>query len=672
MADISPALSEKKSYEHSIESLKVVAGAVRKLSIDAIEAAQSGHPGLPLGCAEIGAALYGHFLNHYPQDPNWPARDRMILSAGHGSMWLYSLLHLSGFDLSLEEIKRFRQMNSKTPGHPERGHTAGVETTTGPLGQGLAHGVGQAMGLKKAIATFHLPKDLFNSKVVALAGDGCMMEGISHEACALAGHLNLDNLIVIYDANHVCLDGPLSECASEDTAMRFRAYGWHVVTINGQSLEEVLSTLDSVRLNQDKPVLIMAHTTIGFGSPAKAGSHEAHGAPLGASEAKQTLEGLGLSLNPFEVDVRAYDYFKNRLKEQGESYKIWQAKWNEWRKANVEEAKAYDTALESAVSFEVEASLKALAAKSSLATRSSSSEALNFLAGKLPWMLGGSADLSCSDNTFIKGAPALSRDNWNGRNVKYGVREFAMAAIACGISQTGWWKPFVGTFLTFSDYMKNAIRLSALMQLPVIYQFTHDSVFLGEDGPTHQPIEHVAGLRSVPGLYVIRPADVYEARAAWIWALRSQKPTALILSRQALPTLEQAIRPLEEGIARGAYVIHEPKKLDWVAIATGSEVSLALDLAKSCQEKGVGVRVVSMPCTELFDQQPSSYRSQVLGEIGTKRLSLEAGSTFGWHKYVGEMGLVIGIDHYGYSSPAKEIYKAVGFTVESIMKQMSL
>lgn len=672
MVSQTAALVKKISQEYKPESLKKVAGAVRKLSIDAIEAAQSGHPGLPLGCAELGALLYGYFLNQYPKDAKWLARDRMILSAGHGSMWLYSLLHLSGFDLSLEQLKKFRQLHSQTPGHPELGHTSGVETTTGPLGQGLSHAVGQAIGLKKVAAHFKLPQSLFSPKVVVLAGDGCMMEGISHEACALAGHLQLDNLVVIYDANQVCLDGPLSECASEDTAKRFAAYHWDVVSINGHNLDEIKESLDKARNHQVRPLLVMAQTVIGFGSPAKAGSHEAHGAPLGTAEAKETLEKLGLSQEPFEVSHDVRGYFADYLEIQKKNYDAWQNAWNSWKNENPELVQALQEASEARVGEKGQSLFDQMPAKASVATRSSSSEALNALANQFPWIIGGSADLSCSDNTFIKSQTVFSKENRLGRNIKYGVREFAMAAIACGIAQTGFWKPFIGTFLTFSDYMKNAIRLSAIMNLPVIYQFTHDSVFLGEDGPTHQPIEHLAGLRAIPGLQVIRPADVYEVRAAWLWALESKAPTALILSRQALPTLEATKLPLEKGMAKGGYVIHEPKKLDWVILASGSEVSLALEVSKACEAKGVGVRVVSMPCTNIFDAQSKSYQESVLGPVGTPRVSIEAASTWGWHKYLGDKGLAIGIDHYGYSAPAKEIYKLIGFTVEAVMARMGL
>jgi transketolase len=657
------------------QALAKVAGAVRKLSIDAIEAAQSGHPGLPLGCAELGAVLYGYFLNHYPKDPDWMARDRMILSAGHGSMWLYALLHLSGFDLSLEQIKKFRQLHSQTPGHPELGHTKGVETTTGPLGQGIAHAVGQALGLKKIAVHYQLPPSLFAPKVVALAGDGCMMEGISHEACALAAHLGLDNLIVIYDANQVCLDGPLNECCSEDTAGRFRAYGWDVISIDGHALDQIQKAVDQARGQQTRPLLIMARTVIGFGAPNKAGSHEAHGAPLGSGEAKQTLEKLGLSLEPFKLDEKVKIFFDQHLEQQKKKYDQWQQAWKKWEKDHPQLAKAWQEALDADIQG-AQALLEQLPVKASVATRSSSSEALNALASHFPWIVGGSADLSCSDNTFIKSQKVLSKDHWLGRNIKYGVREFAMAAIACGIAQTRLWKPFVGTFLTFSDYMKNAIRLCTIMQLPVIYQFTHDSVFLGEDGPTHQPIEHLAGLRAIPGLQVIRPADVHEVRAAWLWALQTKGPTALILSRQAVTTFEATQKAPDEGVGRGAYIIYEPQKqngkLDWVLLASGSEVSLALEVAKACEAKGVRARVVSMPCPTLFDAQTQEYRESVLGPVGTSRVSIEAASTMGWHKYLGDKGIAIGIDHYGYSAPAKDIYGLVGFTSEAILSKMGL
>lgn len=677
MAQIKPASLPSTLDESSLapqlkQNLEQIAKAIRGLSIDAVEKAKSGHPGLPLGCAQIAAYLYGYFLNHYPQVPEWIARDRFVLSAGHGSMLLYSSLHLSGFNLPLEHLKNFRQLHSLTPGHPEYMHTEGVETTTGPLGQGLATAVGQAIGLKMAQAQIGGLKALINSpKVIALTGDGCMMEGISHEACSLAAHLSLDNLIVIYDSNDVCLDGPLNECFTEDVKARFEAYGWQVLQINGHDLDSIHSALKPLKTAQEKPVLIIAKTIIGYGSPHKGGTSEAHGAPLGSEEAALTKQALGLSSETFYVDGQVRDYFTKRLESQKNTYLSWLEKFHQWAQDHIQQAALIQAYLAKDLPLALEQDLRAVQVKSSVASRSSSATVLNYLAQRLPWIVGGSADLSCSDNTFIHGTKVVSKNDFSGRNIKYGVREFAMAGIANGICQSHFFTPFIGTFLTFSDYMRNAIRLCALMRLRIIYQFTHDSIFLGEDGPTHQPVEHIASLRMIPGLQVIRPADSNEVKMAWLAALRYEGPTALILSRQALPDIAMTNRGFIEGLGRGAYVILEEPNYQWTLFATGSEVALALDVAQALNKNfGVGCRVVSMPCHMLFELQDDAYKAQILGPTYIRRMSIEAGTSFGWHKYIGSNGLAISIDEFGASAPMKDLKEEFGFTVPKILKRM--
>lgn len=664
---------KKKSpgYAVAVQNLELVAKTIRGLSIDGVETAKSGHPGLPLGAASLAAYLYGHFLHHYPKVSTWFARDRFVLSAGHGSMLLYSCLHLSGFNLPLKEIQRFRQLHSKTPGHPEYGHTDGVETTTGPLGQGLAAAVGQAMGLQLNQAHLQLPKELYSPKVIALVGDGCMMEGLSHESGSLAGHLQLDNLIVLYDANQVCLDGPLDECCSEQVHKRFEAYGWHVETIDGHNMEQIHEVLMRARGIQTQPWLIVAKTTIGFGSPHKSGSCEAHGSPLGKEEALLTKQALGISEEPFFIPEEVKVFFDERLQQQKKQYQIWLEDFEKWKKVNPELAKKFENHLTRTMPDDLEASLQALNMPPSAASRASSNLVIQHLTARLSWIVGGSADLSCSDSTWIKQFDRVAPRAWKGRNIKFGVREFAMAVAASGIFQSQTWTPFVGTFLTFSDYMRNAVRLSAMMPTQVIYQFTHDSVFLGEDGPTHQPIEHYIALRAIPGLQVIRPGDAHEVAMAWLAALKYKGPTALILSRQALPLLESTKRSYVEGLGKGAYIVHEPTMLHGVIMATGSELSLAIDVAKQLQTKGFGVRVVSMPCWKLFEEQDATYRNNILGPRGIWRISLEAGSTLGWHKYLGDFGLAIGIDSFGQSAPLADLKEFFGFNTEAIATRIS-
>lgn len=658
--------------EETKQILGKVANTIRQLSMDAVQQANSGHPGLPLGCAEIGAYLYGYALRHNPKHSKWANRDRLILSAGHGSMWLYSCLHLSGFDLSLEEIHNFRQLHSKTPGHPESLDTDGVETTTGPLGQGFGNAVGQALGMKILATRFNTPNHpIFDSKIFCLVGDGCMMEGVSSEVSSLAGHLKLDNLIVIYDSNHISLDGPLAESCSEDTIGRYRAYGWDVQEIDGNDLGAVHDAVIHARTDQKRPCLIVAHTIIGKGSPHKAGTYKVHGSPLGEEEVKLTKEALGLPQEKFYIPQAVKNFFVQKLERDAAREGRWREQFAAWTRANGELAAQYNAMSRREVPADLEAVLKEVQIASPVAGRAASNTVINALAARLPQIIGGSADLSCSDLTMIKGAGVIAPGVFTGKNIKFGVREFGMATMATGLYQTGMFSPFIGTFLTFSDYMRNAIRLAALQHAHVIYQFTHDSIFLGEDGPTHQPIEHLASLRAIPRLQVVRPADAHEVKGAWLAALNYDGPTAIILSRQNLPTLEQTNVAYDQGVGRGGYIIKKEQRTpNYTLLATGSEVSLAMNVAESLEKLGKSVRVVSMPCWELFDAQSSEYRKSVISAECGKRVSIEAGVELGWSKYIGEEGVAICMDGFGASAPAGALAKEFGFTVESILERI--
>lgn len=652
--------------------LSKIANTIRELSMEAVQKANSGHPGLPMGCAEFGAYLYGCLLRHNPQDSKWLNRDRFVLSAGHGSMLLYACLHLAGFKLSMDDIKQFRQLRSLTPGHPEFHITDGVEATTGPLGQGVANAVGQALGLKLLSTKFNTDKfTLFNSKVYCLAGDGCIMEGISSEASSLAGHLGLDNIVLIYDANKVTLDGFLKESCSEDTKMRYRAYGWDVYDVDGYDLDKMEQIFTEIRDHQKRPCLVMMHTIIGKGSPNKAGTHKVHGSPLGAEEVEATKKALGLPEEDFFVAPSIYEFFAERAQKGAELEAAWQSLFKKWSEAHPELARDFNKMLNKELPANLEEKLSKIEMKSPLASRTSSQLVLDVLGLELPQLYGGSADLSGSDMTMMKKFPLVSEGNFEGRNIKYGVREFAMAGAATGLAETQMITPFIGTFLTFSDYMRNAIRLAALSKVPVIYQFTHDSVFLGEDGPTHQPIEHLAALRAIPQLQVIRPADNAEVKMAWLAALKYKGPTALILSRQSLPDVPGTHVPYAQGMGRGAYIVKKEKKQpDFTLFATGSEVSLAIDVATALEKQGKAVRVVSMPCWELFWKQDEKYRESVVGGNLGQRVSIEAAVSFGWHQWIGHDGIAISIETFGESAPQADLAAEFGFTVDAILTKL--
>ncbi len=653
--------------------LSKIAGTIRQFAMDATQQADSGHPGLPMGCAEIGAYLWGCGLRFNPKNPDWVNRDRFFLSAGHGCLLPYTCLHLSGYDLSLDEIKNFRQLHSKTPGHPEKMDTPGIETTTGPLGQGLGNAAGAALGMKLLAEKFNTEKHkILDNKVVALAGDGCIMEGVTSEASSLSGHLKLDNLIVIYDANKVSLDGPLSDSCSEDTGARYRAYGWDVYDIDGHNLDEIHDVFSRLRHNQTKPAIIIARTIIGKGAPNKAGTHKAHGSPLGEDEVKAAKKALGLSEETFVVPGAVSNYFESKQEEFAKNESDWNNLFGQWAEANPDKAKDYDAMLNKTLPENLEEQLSKLEIKSPNAGRSASQDVIDLLSEELPFLYGGSADLSGSDKTMMKEFPIVAPGIFTGRNIKFGVREFGMATMAVGMYETQLILPFIGTFLTFTDYMRNAIRLSALQRTQIIYQMTHDSIFLGEDGPTHQPVEHYASLRAIPNLHFIRPAGNHEVKMAWISALIYRGPTVIALSRQKIPEMPETVVPFDEGLGKGAYIVKKEggSKPDYTLIATGSELSLALDASKELEKRGKTVRVVSMPCWELFEAQNQKYKDSVLGgDIGT-RVVIEAGVDQGWHKYIGRDGIAICMESFGTSAPLRDVQEEFGYTVDAVLERI--
>jgi transketolase len=665
-------LMKKHLEDKKKQQLKSASNTIRSLSIDAIQKANSGHPGLPLGCADIAAFLFGHWLNICSTDPKWPGRDRFILSPGHGSMLLYSCLHLSSFDIGMEDIKQFRQLGSKTPGHPEYCIDEGVETTTGPLGQGFAHAVGQALGLKIMQDRFDdSDSKLFDAKVYALVSDGDIMEGISSEASSLAGHLAINNLVVIYDSNRICLDGSLDECCSEETKARYRSYGWDVYEIDGHDYDQMQEAFQKT-LDQERPVFIVANTVIGKGSPNKEDSHKVHGSPLGEEELKLTKEKLGVSQEEFHVPSEVRDYFQNRLEKQKDQYQKWQQAFKKFQKNKPEAYEEYQKMMTSYTPANLDQILKEIPNSEKEAGRSVSHKVLQKLSGHLPQLIGGSADLSCSDKSFIQSSGVISSKSFKGKNIKYGIREFAMGAMTAGLAQVGSFLPYCATFLVFSDYMRNAMRLTALMKLRVIYPLTHDSIFLGEDGPTHQPVEHYASLRAIPDLQFIRPGDAREVKMAYMAALAFQGPSVIALSRQALPLLDGTEQDYKESMGRGAYILRKEKEadLDYCLIATGSELSLAVDVHRTLEKLGKKSRVVSMPCWEIFEKQSAEYKRSVLGDGKALRVSLEAGVCQGWHRYIGHDGLHFGVESFGASAPAGELAKEFGFNVDSIVQEM--
>lgn len=653
-------------------SLSAIAMTIRGLSMDAVQKANSGHPGMPMGCAEIGAYLYGSLMCYNPKNSKWVNRDRLVLSAGHGSMWLYSCLHLAGFDLSMDEIKKFRQLHSKTPGHPEYGHTDGVEATTGPLGQGIGNAVGMALGMKMLARKFNREGfPLFHNKIYALAGDGCFMEGVSAEASSFAGHLKLDNLILIHDANHICLDGPTSECFTEDTKARYKAYGWDVYSVDGYDFDRMEEVFTALQKKQDKPAFIELTTVIGRGSPNKEGTSKAHGSPLGPAEVALTKEALGIPKEEFYVSPEVASFFKEKFGKGAALEDAWNEMFKKWESAHPDLAKEYQQMKDHSLPENLEERLNAIEIKSPIGGRAASQTVLQSLGEWLPQLIGGSADLSCSDLTMMKDFPVITPDNFAGRNIKFGVREFAMATITNGLALCDFFQPYCGTFFTFSDYMRNAIRLAALSPYHTIYQFTHDSVFLGEDGPTHQSIEQLASLRAMPNLHVIRPGDSNEVKMAWIAALQYKGPTAIVLSRQGLPLLESTKVPFSQGVGKGAYIVRkEKKKPDFTIFSTGSELHLAIEVAERLESLEKDVRVISIPCSAIFEKQDASYKESIAGGDLGVRVAIEAASELGWHKYIGREGVAICMEGFGLSAPQADLAEEFGFTVDAIVERL--
>jgi transketolase len=648
-------------------------GAIRALAMDAVQKANSGHPGAPMGMAEIAEVLWNHHLRHNPVNPKWADRDRFVFSNGHGSMLIYALLHLTGYDLPIEELKRFRQLHSKTPGHPEYGYTAGVETTTGPLGQGISNAVGFALAEKLLAIEFNRPgHEIVDHYTYVFMGDGCMMEGISHESCALAGTWGLGKLTAFWDDNNISIDGHTEGWFTDDTAKRFESYGWHVIAnVEGHDPQAIDDAIQAAKLVTDKPTLICCKTIIGAGSPNKAGTHDVHGAALGDAEIAATRVNIGWKYPPFEIPQHVYAAWDARTKGEGLE-KLWNNKFAEYRKAFPKEATEFERRMKSELPANWKQHAAEVIAKTNekaetIATRKASQNAINGLVSVLPEFLGGSADLTGSNLTNWSGAKHIHAKT-PGNYISYGVREFGMSAIMNGIALHGGLLPFGGTFLMFSEYARNALRMAALMKQRVIFVYTHDSIGLGEDGPTHQAVEQTATLRYIPNMEVWRPCDTVESAVSWVAAVeRHDGPSCLIFSRQNLAFQKRDAAQIA-NIRKGAYVLSEAAggKPQAVIIATGSEVALAMDAQKALASEGINVRVVSMPSTNVFDKQDQAYQASVLPK-GVKRVAVEAGVTGGWYKYVGLDGAVVGMDTFGESAPAPELFKHFGFTTTNVV-----
>ncbi|MCM3292582.1 transketolase [Paenibacillus sp. MER 180] len=662
----------------NIDALSVA--AIRTLAIDAIEKAKSGHPGMPMGAAPMGYHLFAKAMTHNPTNPTWINRDRFVLSAGHGSMLLYSLLHLSGYALPMEEIKNFRQWGSKTPGHPEFGHTAGVDATTGPLGQGIAMAVGMAMAEAQLGATYNRDGySVVDHHTFVICGDGDMMEGVASEAASLAGHLKLGKLVVLYDSNDITLDGESGLSFSENVRQRYEAYGWNTLLVeDGNDLAAIAQAVEKSKQDSSKPTLIEVKTVIGYGSPnkqGKGGHGGTHGSPLGADEAKLTKEFYKWGHEDFFVPEEVYNHFDTNVKQKGiQANEEWNKMFQAYQAAYPELAKQFETAISGQLPEGWDKDLPAYAAgDKALSTRVASGNALNGLAKNVPNLTGGSADLESSTMTHLNDLTAFRPGQYDGRNIYFGVREFAMAAAMNGMALHSGVKVFGGTFFVFTDYLRPAVRLSALMGLPVTYVLTHDSIAVGEDGPTHEPIEQLASVRIIPNVTVIRPADANETSAAWAYTLQNQSnPVVLVLTRQNLPILEGGVAASREGVARGAYVVSDAKdgKPQAQIIATGSEVQLAIRAQEALAEEGIQVRVVSMPSWDLFEKQSKEYKDSVLLPDVKARLAIEMASPFGWERYVGDQGDIIGISTFGASAPGDRVISEYGFTVENVVSRV--
>ena len=657
-----------------MSSRKHLANAIRALSMDGVQQANSGHPGAPMGMADIAEVLWRSHLNHNPQNPEWADRDRFILSNGHGSMLIYSLLHLSGYDLSIEDLKNFRQLHSKTPGHPEYGYAPGIETTTGPLGQGITNGVGMAMAEKALAAQFNREgHDIVDHNTYVFMGDGCLMEGISHEACSLAGTLGLGKLVAFWDDNGISIDGHVEGWFSDDTPKRFEAYGWHVIpAVDGHDADAINAAIEAAKAETGRPTLICTKTVIGFGSPNKQGTHDCHGAPLGADEIVATKAKLGWEFGPFEIPTDVYAEWN--AKEEGKAKEAsWNAKFDAYAAAHPELAAEYKRRVNGDLPAEWEEKASAIIADlqanpANIASRKASQNALEAFGAMLPEFMGGSADLAPSNLTMWSGSKSLTADDFSGNYIHYGVREFAMTAIMNGIALHGGFVPYGATFLMFMEYARNAMRMAALMKIQNIQVYTHDSIGLGEDGPTHQPVEQIASLRLTPNMSTWRPCDQVESAVSWKLAIeRRDGPSALIFSRQ---NLAQQDRDAEQvaNIAKGGYILKDCEgQPELILIATGSEVELAVEAAAQLTAEGKSVRVVSMPSTDAFDKQDEAYREAVLPSSVTKRIAVEAGIADFWYKYVGFGGKIIGMTTFGESAPADELFKMFGFTTENVV-----
>lgn len=661
-----------KIDKHKVE---LAVNTLRMLSADAVEKAQSGHPGLPMGFADVAFVLWMQFLRFNPQNPRWPNRDRFILSAGHGSMLLYSLLNLFGYDLSLDDIKQFRQFGSKTPGHPEYGHTPGVEATTGPLGQGFANGVGMALTARLMAERFNTgDAKIIDHYIYGVVSDGDLMEGITSEAASFAGHLGLANIIYIYDCNQITIEGSTSLAFTEDVAKRFEAYNWRVFNIDGHNHTEIAEAIETARNEGEKPSLIIAKTHIGKGSPNKQDTASIHGEPLGAKELELTKERLGWPKDKtFHIPDEVKHLCQSRVAELKKEYENWQTQFKKYIREDARMSQLWDSYYKKEFPENLESELLKTIKKDSIATRSTSGEMMQVIVQQIPGFIGGSADLCPSTKTYIKNSSSIDKNKFKGRNIHFGVREHAMGGILNGMALYGGIIPFGSTFLTFSDYMRPSIRLAAIMKIQVIYVFTHDSIFLGEDGPTHQPIEHVPSLRLIPNLLVIRPSDATETAAAWVAALNHKDgPTALILSRQDISVINRSIYPSQNHLKYGAYIVKDSDGApDIILLASGSEVAIALEATLQLQSKGGKARLISMPSFELFRANPEEYKNSILPPACKKRVAIEAATTNDWYEFVGLDGLIIGIDRFGASAPAKTLAEYYGFTVQNILREIN-
>lgn len=655
------------------EMKQLAINTIRTLSIDAIEKAKSGHPGLPMGAAPMAYVLWHSHLNVCPSAPKWENRDRFILSAGHGSMLLYSLLHLAGFKVSIEDIKNFRQWGSKTPGHPEFGITDGVETTTGPLGQGAANAVGMAIAERMLAHRFNKPGfEIVDHRTFVLCGDGDLMEGISSEAASLAGHLKLGKLICLYDSNDISLDGPTTMAFTEDIKKRYESYGWQVITVadGNNDILAIERAIKKAKAETLKPSLIIVKTTIGYGAPNKCGKSDAHGAPLGTEEAKLAKAALGFNPDEkFVVPAEVRRHFKKMIKRGTAVYEKWFALFTEYSKTYPDLAVKWNEAADMTVAADWHEGMPVFKPGDQIATRKASGMALNHIATKIGYIAGGDADMSCSTQTYLQGKGDFNGITGEGRNIHFGVREHAMGAIANGMAYHGGIRPFTATFFSFVDYMRPTLRMASLSSLPVVFIFTHDSITVGEDGPTHQPIEQLMSLRSMPGMTVIRPSDATETVEAWKYIAEAKTPVALILTRQNVPVIDRVKYAPASGLQKGAYIIAGSDDPEILIIATGSEVGISLEAFAELSAKGVKARVVSMPSWEIFEKQPAEYRETIIPPSIKKRISVEAGTTFAWCRYTGEKGIRIGINRFGESAPGDVMMQKFGFTSANIVEK---